>query len=131
MPTARTDRGRVHGPARKRFGQHFLERAWAEKVVRAIAPHPDQTFFEIGPGGGAMPTLLPTDARQVFAFEIDRDLAAALQRRQLSNVHVVEGDFLSTARDRLAETVGSSGGNSPTIRVAGNLPYNVASPILF
>jgi len=131
MPTARTDRGRVHGPAKKRFGQHFLERAWAEKVVRAIAPQPDQTFFEIGPGRGAITTLLAADAREVFAFEIDRDLAAALQRRQLSNVHVVEGDFLTTARERLAETIASTGRTPDSIRVAGNLPYNVASPILF
>jgi 16S rRNA (adenine1518-N6/adenine1519-N6)-dimethyltransferase len=131
MPTARTERGRVHRPARKRFGQHFLERAWAEKVVRAIAPQPDQTFLEIGPGRGAITTLLATDAREVFAFEIDRDLAAALQHRQLPNVQVVEGDFLTTARERLAETIGSSGRTPHSIRVAGNLPYNVASPILF
>jgi 16S rRNA (adenine1518-N6/adenine1519-N6)-dimethyltransferase len=131
MPTARTDRGRVHSPAKKRFGQHFLERAWAEKVVRAIAPQPDQTFFEIGPGRGAITTLLATGAHAVFAFEIDRELAAALQRRQLSNVHVVEGDFLTVARERLAETLASSGRSPHSIRVAGNLPYNVASPILF
>jgi 16S rRNA (adenine1518-N6/adenine1519-N6)-dimethyltransferase len=131
MPTARTERSRDHGPARKRFGQHFLERAWAEKVVRAIAPQADETFFEIGPGRGAITTLLAADAREVFAFEIDRDLAAALQRRQLSNVNVVEGDFLITARDRLAETVASRGRALHSIRVAGNLPYNVASPILF
>jgi 16S rRNA (adenine1518-N6/adenine1519-N6)-dimethyltransferase len=130
MPTARTERGRVHGPAKKRFGQHFLERAWAEKVVRAIAPQSDQTFFEIGPGRGAITTLLATDSREVFAFEIDHDLAAALQRRQLSNVHVVEGDFLTTTRERLADTLASSD-RTPSIRVAGNLPYNVASPILF
>src|SRR5262249_5581513 len=130
MPTARTERARSHRPAKKRFGQHFLERAWAEKVVRAIAPQPDQTFFEIGPGRGAITTLLATDAREVFAFEIDRDLAAALQRRELSNLRVVEGDFLTTTRDRLAERIGSSGRFSHSIRVAGNLPYNGASPIL-
>ena len=131
MPTARTERSRVHGPAKKRFGQHFLERAWAEKVVRAIAPQQDQTFFEIGPGRGAITTLIATDAREVFAFEIDRELAAALRRRQLSNVHVVEGDFLTTAPEGLAETLASSGRSPHSIRVAGNLPYNVASPILF
>src|SRR5215471_3375678 len=131
MPTMRSDRGRRHGPAKKRFGQHFLERAWAEKVVRAIAPQPDQTFLEIGPGRGAITTLLATDAHDVFAFEIDRDLAAALRRQHLANVQVVEGDFLTTARERLADALASSDRNPHSIRVAGNLPYNVASPILF
>ena len=131
MPTTRTERGRVHGPAKKRFGQHFLERAWAEKVVRAIAPQPDQAFFEVGPGRGAITTLLSQQARNIFAFEIDRDLAAALRLHQLSNVHVIEGDFLTTTPQGLGETIAATGHTPPRIRVAGNLPYNVASPILF
>src|SRR5258707_6407542 len=95
MPMMRIDRGGTHRPAKKRFGQHFLERAWAEKVVRAIAPSRDQTFFEIGPGRGAITTLLASAARDVFAFEIDRDLAESLRQDALPNVHVVEGDVLT------------------------------------
>jgi 16S rRNA (adenine1518-N6/adenine1519-N6)-dimethyltransferase len=127
----RTDRGRAHRPAKKRFGQHFLERAWAEKVVRAIAPLPDQTFFEIGPGRGAITALLAASAREVFAFEIDRDLAAALRDDGPSNVHVVEGDFLNTSPESLRESTAMANRAPTAIRVAGNLPYNVASPILF
>src|SRR5258707_15576752 len=99
MPMMRIDRGGTHRPAKKRFGQHFLERAWAEKVVRAIAPMPDQTFFEIGPGRGAITTLLASAAREVIAFEIDRDFTESLRRDALPNVRVVEGDFLAITPD--------------------------------
>jgi 16S rRNA (adenine1518-N6/adenine1519-N6)-dimethyltransferase len=110
-------------PARKRFGQHFLEPAWVVKVVRAIDPQPDQTFIEIGPGRGALTVPLLERAKAVMAFEIDRDLAAGLAAMN-SRLTVVEGDFLesSAALRRVPAT---------PMRVAGNLPYNVASPILF
>jgi 16S rRNA (adenine1518-N6/adenine1519-N6)-dimethyltransferase len=126
-----TDRDRAHRRAKKRFGQHFLERAWAEKVVRAIAPAPDQTFFEIGPGRGAITSLLAAAARDVFAFEIDRDLAEALRRGGPPTVHVVEGDFLAITPDRLGRELAMLDRAPASVRVAGNLPYNVASPILF
>jgi 16S rRNA (adenine1518-N6/adenine1519-N6)-dimethyltransferase len=131
MPTMRSERGQSHGPAKKRFGQHFLERAWAEKVVRAIAPLPDQTFFEIGPGRGAITGLLAAAAHRVVAFEIDRDLAGSLRRERLSNVQVVEGDFLAVTPSELREVMALAVPAPNIIRVAGNLPYNVASPILF
>jgi 16S rRNA (adenine1518-N6/adenine1519-N6)-dimethyltransferase len=105
--------------ARKRFGQHFLEAAWVEKVVRAIDPQPDETFIEIGPGRGALTRPLAARTKQLFAYEIDRDLAAELRAEAIPNVTVVEGDVLETL------TV-----QSPS-RVAGNLPYNAASPIMF
>lgn len=126
-----TEGGRRQPPAKKRFGQHFLERAWAEKVVRAIAPAPDQTFCEIGPGRGAITTLLASAAREVFAFEIDRDLAESLRHDARPNVHVVEGDFLTITHERMREAVTLASRVPSSIRVAGNLPYNVASPILF
>ena len=69
----------THRP-RKRFGQHFLERTWADKVLRAIAPSPSDLFLEIGPGQGALTRPLAAAARHVIAFEIDRDLAAALRQ---------------------------------------------------
>src|SRR5215470_6818902 len=110
--------------ARKRFGQHFLEPAWVVKVVDAIAPRPDDTFFEIGPGRGALTRPLTERAAHVTAFEIDRDLAAALRETAPPNLEVVEGDFLES--QRVFEMP-----PTPPRRVAGNLPYNVASPILF
>lgn len=109
--------------ARKRFGQHFLEPAWVVKVLDAIDPRPTDTFVEIGPGRGALTRPLLARAGAVTAFEIDRDLAAVL-RDSDPKLTVVEGDFLEQT-DRLA------GWTDTPFRVAGNLPYNVASPILF
>lgn len=131
MRTMSSERGRHHGPAKKRFGQHFLERPWAEKVVRAIAPLSGETFFEIGPGRGAITGLLASAARRVVAFEIDRDLAGSLRREERPNVQVVEGDFLAITPEELHEVIAVTDAASNVIRVAGNLPYNVASPILF
>jgi len=108
--------------ARKRFGQHFLEPAWVEKVVRAIDPKPDETFIEIGPGRGALTRPLAARARAIVAYEIDRDLAADLRETAPPNVTIVEGDFLEANPELRTPN---------PIRVAGNLPYNVASPILF
>jgi len=110
--------------ARKRFGQHFLEPAWVVKVVKAIAPGPDDAFIEIGPGRGALTAPLAAAARTVTAFEIDRDLAAALRAAAPPNLTIVEGDFLES--DWLLKHRPAT-----PVRVAGNLPYNVASPILF
>jgi 16S rRNA (adenine1518-N6/adenine1519-N6)-dimethyltransferase len=110
--------------ARRRFGQNFLEPAWVTKVVQAIAPGDRETFLEIGPGRGALTRPLTSAAQRVVAFEIDRDLAARLAATAPPNLTIVEGDFLevATSDPRLPAT---------DFRVAGNLPYNVASPILF
>lgn len=110
--------------ARKRFGQHFLEPAWVVKVVDAIHPRPTDEFIEIGPGRAALTTPLTATAKHVTAFEIDRDLAETLRRTAPDNLTVVEGDFLDS---NWLATHPPSG----SVRVAGNLPYNVASPILF
>jgi len=109
--------------ARRRFGQHFLEPRWAERVVDAIAPQPDQTFLEIGPGTGAITRPLAQRAGAVVAVEIDRDLAARLRDEAIPTLRVVEGDVLSLDLAGL----GLPGGT----RVAGNLPYNISSPVLF
>jgi len=110
--------------ARKRFGQHFLEAAWVTKLVNALAIQPDETFLEIGPGRGALTGPLAAKAGKLIAVEIDRDLAAALPAR-VPNVRVVEADFLNVdLADLLAD-------ERKPVRVVGNLPYNVASPILF
>jgi 16S rRNA (adenine1518-N6/adenine1519-N6)-dimethyltransferase len=110
--------------ARKRFGQHFLESPWVTKVIEAIHPSLNDEFIEIGPGRAALTTPLVTRARHVTAFEIDRDLAAALRVTASENLTVVEGDFLESEWLERHPPVGP-------VRVVGNLPYNVASPILF
>lgn len=108
--------------ARKRFGQHFLEPVWVGKVVAAIDPRPDQTFLEIGPGQGALTEPLAARVGRLVAVEIDRDLAADLRRRAIAGVEIVEGDILTVAVEALSLPHGT--------RVAGNLPYNISSPIL-
>jgi 16S rRNA (adenine1518-N6/adenine1519-N6)-dimethyltransferase len=133
--------------ARKRFGQHFLEPAWITKVVEAIAPQPDDFFVEIGPGTGALTRPIASRARRVVGIEIDRDLAARLAAAVPPNVEIITGDFLEVdVGAALARALGEPGagplGEAPEgqpsvspaaarVRVAGNLPYNVASPILF
>lgn len=109
--------------ARKRFGQHFLEAAWAEKLVTSIDPRPDDRFLEIGPGPGALTIPLARRVQSIVAIEIDRDMAAALQAHVPANVTIVRQDFLE------ADVASFSSGGP--FRVAGNLPYNVSSPILF
>ncbi len=121
--------------ARKRFGQHFLEPAWVAKVLDAIAPAPDQLFVEIGSGRAALTRPLAARAGGVVACEIDRDLAARLRAEAPPNVRVVEGDFLDLTADRLRSALSAVSAPAPAegatlIRVAGNLPYNVASPML-
>jgi 16S rRNA (adenine1518-N6/adenine1519-N6)-dimethyltransferase len=132
-PARRPGEGFVvkHRP-RKRFGQHFLERSWADKVLRAIGPTSDQLFLEIGPGQGALTRPLAAVARHVVAFEIDRDLAGALREGGPANVTVVEGDFLEITPAAVLATLASIGESAAVdLKVAGNLPYNIAAAILF
>jgi 16S rRNA (adenine1518-N6/adenine1519-N6)-dimethyltransferase len=110
---------------RKRFGQHFLEPAWVAKLVDVVRPSPDDTFLEIGPGRGALTRALAPRVGRIVAVEIDRDLAAALPREVQAHVRVVQGDFLDVDLDDLLA------GEAKPLRVIGNLPYNVSSPILF
>jgi 16S rRNA (adenine1518-N6/adenine1519-N6)-dimethyltransferase len=120
-----------HRP-RKRFGQHFLERSWAGKVLRAIEPSPGDLFLEIGPGQGALTRPLAAAARHVVAFEIDRDLAGALRGDGPANVTVVEGDFLDITPAAMRATLASIEESAAVdLKVAGNLPYNIAAAILF
>ncbi|MEQ1911026.1 MAG: 16S rRNA (adenine(1518)-N(6)/adenine(1519)-N(6))-dimethyltransferase RsmA [Vicinamibacterales bacterium] len=118
-------------PARKRFGQHFLEPVWANKVVAAIAPQPDEAFVEIGPGPGAITRPLASRCAGLVACEIDRDLGAALRDEHLPGVRVIEGDFLTLPLERLRDALDEVAPTTASFRVAGNLPYNVASPIMF
>jgi 16S rRNA (adenine1518-N6/adenine1519-N6)-dimethyltransferase len=109
--------------ARKRFGQHFLERAWANRLVDAIAPRSSDAFVEIGPGAGALTLPLAATGASIRAIELDRDQAAALAPRLPPNVELLRADFLALpAADIL--------GAAPRVRIIGNLPYNLSSPIL-
>jgi 16S rRNA (adenine1518-N6/adenine1519-N6)-dimethyltransferase len=116
---------------RKRFGQHFLEPAWADKLVEAIAPSKEDEFVEIGPGPGALTLRLAPRVRQLTAVEIDRDLIAALQPRVPANVTLIAADFLEFSFDSLRSLRTGSFDSLRPLRVVGNLPYNVSSPILF
>ncbi|MEQ1871317.1 MAG: 16S rRNA (adenine(1518)-N(6)/adenine(1519)-N(6))-dimethyltransferase RsmA [Vicinamibacterales bacterium] len=136
MPTVTDRHDRRHDgvrpQARKRFGQHFLESVWAEKVVAAAAPAADDTFIEIGPGPGAITRPLAAHARAVAAFEIDRDMVQHLEVGRPENLLIVERDFLKVTAAEVVEALSRLGAPADRpVRVAGNLPYNVASPILF
>ena len=109
--------------AKKRFGQHFLEAAWADKVLEAIGPERTDRFVEIGPGPGALTLRLAPRVERITAVEVDGAMVAALRPKLPPNVDLVHQDFLEFDLASLAS-------QSP-LRVAGNLPYNVSSPILF
>ena len=110
--------------ARKRFGQHFLtDSAVIDRIVAAIAPRPDEALVEIGPGLGAMTDPLVERCGRLTVIELDRDLAARLRRRP--ELSVVEADVLKVDFAALARETGRP------LRVVGNLPYNISTPILF
>jgi 16S rRNA (adenine1518-N6/adenine1519-N6)-dimethyltransferase len=118
--------------ARKRFAQHFLEPAWVRKLVDAVAPSSDDAILEIGPGRGALTRPLAERTGRLLAIEVDRDLAALLKADAPENVDVITGDVLSVdLRSVLTEWLGEPIGPGRTIRIVGNLPYNISSPILF
>jgi len=110
---------------RKRFGQHFLEPAWVRKLVDVVDPKPDDVFLEIGAGRGELTLPMAPRVRRLVAVEIDRDLASELGRAVAPNVQVVVANFLQADIRTLFPPP------SAPVRVAGNLPYNISSPILF
>ena len=129
---SRTVSGRPAPPARdrhprKRFGQHFLhDRAVVRQIVDAIAPRPGELVVEIGPGRGALTFPLLASGCELHAIEIDRDLAARLraQTPRHPNLVVHEADALELDLARVAPP-------PRRLRVAGNLPYNISTPLLF
>jgi len=113
--------------ARRRFGQHFLhETAIIDRIVMAVAPAAGGAVVEIGPGLGALTGPLLGSAGELDVVEIDRDLAARLREMfpdeaalRIHNVDALEFDFKSLAERR------------GPLRIVGNLPYNISTPLLF
>jgi 16S rRNA (adenine1518-N6/adenine1519-N6)-dimethyltransferase len=110
--------------ANKRYGQHFLQGAWADKLVTAIAPTPADRFLEIGPGPGALTLRLARNVSHLTAVEVDAQMVAELRPRLPGNVDLVQQDFLDFDLGPVAAAA------TRGLRIAGNLPYNAASPIL-
>jgi 16S rRNA (adenine1518-N6/adenine1519-N6)-dimethyltransferase len=112
---------------RKRFGQHFLvDEGTIAAIVHCIAPQPGQTMVEIGPGGGAMTWPLLQALGRLTAIELDRDRIAPLtaRARDHGDLTLVVADVLNVSFQALAPPEGR-------LRVVGNLPYNITTPLLF
>ncbi len=108
----------------RRLGQHFLaSAAWRARIVRAVAPQPEDTWVEIGAGAGEMTATLAPGVARLVAIELDDRLIEKLRRAttRFKNVQIVAGDVL-------ALDLGELGG--PRFNVYGNLPYYITSPIL-
>jgi 16S rRNA (adenine1518-N6/adenine1519-N6)-dimethyltransferase len=111
--------------ARKRFGQHFLsDNGIIGAIVDAINPQPGEPVVEIGPGLAALTQPLVECLGALTVIELDRDLAVRLRTRP--QLRVVESDVLKVDFTELAHTLGVA-----KLRVVGNLPYNISTPILF
>ena len=111
--------------ARKRFGQHFLtDGVMIEAIVDAIGPRPGQAMVEIGPGLAALTQPLVERLGQLTVIELDRDLAARL--RAHPQLMVIESDVLKVDFAQVAQAL-----TATKLRVVGNLPYNISTPILF
>ncbi len=135
--TAGPEGGRV--VARKRFGQHFLvDRGAIEAIVSAISPQPADRLVEIGPGTGALTAPLMARLGSMDAIEIDRDLAANLRRRWGERLRLHQQDVLKFDFAALANVDGPGADSAEAadpaarsrLRVVGNLPYNISSPLL-
>ncbi|MBJ7576146.1 16S rRNA (adenine(1518)-N(6)/adenine(1519)-N(6))-dimethyltransferase RsmA [Luteimonas sp. MC1828] len=126
MSTTTSHDGTFRDPAKKSLGQHFLhERGVVDRIVLAVDPRPGDHIVEIGPGQGAMTYPLLDRHGRLTAIEFDRDLLAPLAARarahgelELVHANVLDVDFTALAA-------------GTPIRLVGNLPYNLSSPILF
>ena len=125
MANHRHDAGREKRPAgvipRKRFGQHFLaDRACIDAIVQAIAPRSGDNLVEIGPGTGVLTAPLVAQTGHLTVIEIDRDLGPRLAAQY--------GDALSLVQQDVLQVDFSGFGQN--LRIVGNLPYNISSPLL-
>jgi 16S rRNA (adenine1518-N6/adenine1519-N6)-dimethyltransferase len=103
------------------LGQHFLRSASVERLLGVVDPRPEEVFFEIGPGAGALTIPLAERASRVVAVELDAGLARRVAATAPSNVEIIQGNALEMD---LASVV------APGSRLVGNLPYYVSSPLL-
>lgn len=119
--------------ARKRFGQNFLvDQGIIDAIVDTIAPRPGERMVEIGPGLGALTGPLIERLDELHAVELDRDLIARLQQRFGAKLKLHAGDALAFDFGTLALPEQEAGTPTlPTLRIVGNLPYNISSPLLF
>jgi 16S rRNA (adenine1518-N6/adenine1519-N6)-dimethyltransferase len=116
-----------HHRAKRSLGQNFLvDPNLQRKIVEALAVGPNDEVLEIGPGKGALTGILAGSVRRLVLVELDDELAAGLSTAYAgrSDVHVVHGDILRVALADLVDDVGA-------LRVIGNIPYNITTPILF
>jgi 16S rRNA (adenine1518-N6/adenine1519-N6)-dimethyltransferase len=121
--------------ARKRFGQHFLvDSGIIHAIVRAIEPDPEDAVIEIGPGLGAMTRPLLASLNQMSVVELDRDLVKRWKNEAIANLTIHEADALkfdflawaSGAKQQLQQS-----NSLARVKIVGNLPYNISSPLLF
>ena len=109
---------------RKRFGQNFLQdENILKKIVREINPQSDDLIIEIGPGYGALTKKLLSSTKNLIAVEIDRKLADNL-KENFPVLHLINQDFLDSEFRTLST-------KEKKLRIVGNIPYNITSPILF
>jgi 16S rRNA (adenine1518-N6/adenine1519-N6)-dimethyltransferase len=122
---------------RKRFGQHFLtDQGIIHAIVDAIGPKADEVLVEIGPGLGALTRPLLDRIPHLHVVELDRDIIARLKKTwPPERLSIHEGDALKFDFNVIARPEGpwrsSQASNTTKIRVCGNLPYNISSPLLF
>ncbi|QOW21595.1 16S rRNA (adenine(1518)-N(6)/adenine(1519)-N(6))-dimethyltransferase RsmA [Novilysobacter avium] len=137
--TARPFGSAFSSPAKKHLGQNFLhDRSVIDRIVQAVNPKPGDRLVEIGPGQGALTFPLLDRHGQLTVIEFDRDLVGPLiemakQRGQLDVIHrdVLQVDFTALAASSDADSDPGAGTTNARIRLVGNLPYNLSSPILF
>jgi 16S rRNA (adenine1518-N6/adenine1519-N6)-dimethyltransferase len=113
--------------ARKRFGQHFLtDKQIIQRIIDAIAPTPEQKIVEIGPGQGAITRPLLKKTGKLIAIELDRDLIPQLKHRceDAGELTIHQADALEFDFKELID-------NNETLRLVGNLPYNISTPLIF
>jgi 16S rRNA (adenine1518-N6/adenine1519-N6)-dimethyltransferase len=116
--------------AKRRLGQHFLsDPRILGRIADAVAAGPDDTVLEIGPGPGGLTAALAARAGRVIAIEKDRELVPALRER-FPEITVVEGDALELDWHALAAVATATARPGTTYKVAGNIPYNITSPLI-
>jgi 16S rRNA (adenine1518-N6/adenine1519-N6)-dimethyltransferase len=114
---------------RKALGQHFLKNPFVlRKILRVISPQENELLVEIGPGKGALTFPLTQKAGKVIAIEKDKAFFSFLKERQVSNLELLEADVLKVDFDQLVKKETDYRGR---IKLVGNLPYSISSPLLF